>query len=111
MDPVLRIFSFWTSLVDHRGSKDEAGWISDGSVLAGKGQSTGPSIHFENGNVVCTLIAHVQESTGRVETEAAGIVSPCPFFRDIGQPTIFLDGKNADAVVKPIARVYESPVL
>src|SRR5580700_10927537 len=63
-------------------------WIADRGVVAGEVEAAGLGIHAEDGDVVVSLIATIEEPAGGVEVEAAGIVSPCPFFPDKCQDAV-----------------------
>lgn len=90
--------------------KDDDRRIADAGVVAGKGQAARLAIHAEDGDVVGALIAGVEESTGWIEIEAAGIIPARPFLTDVGQGTGLADGEDRDAVVQTIAGV-EKPAV
>src|SRR5207248_3858153 len=78
--------------------------------MAGELEAAGPAIHPEDGDVVATLVAAVEEAAGGVEGEATGIVPPRPLLPDVRQLAIRADGEDRDAVVQPVARVDEAPI-
>jgi hypothetical protein len=79
--------------------------ITDGGVMAGEVQAACGAIYTEDGDVVGSLVATIEEAAAGVEIEAAGIVSACPFFPDKGQSAVGADRKDPDAVVHPVAGV------
>ena len=78
--------------------------------MTGEFEAASLAVHPEDGNVVTTLIATIQELAGGVEVEAARIIPSCPFFSDKGQVAIGTNGKDSDAVVQPVARIDEFPI-
>src|SRR5438445_2996274 len=78
--------------------------------MAGEVEAASFAIHLEDGDVVATLIAAIEELTGGVEVEAARIIPPCPFFPNERQVAVWANGKDPDAVVQPVARIDKSPV-
>src|SRR2546430_12299355 len=86
--------------------EDDDRRIADGAVMAGEGQAARFAIHAEGGDVVAALIAGVKELAGGVEVEAARVAPPRPFLAHEGQPAVFADAEDANAVVQaggPIA--------
>ena len=71
--------------------------------MAREVEAAGLAIHSENSDVVCPLIAAIEELAGWVEIEAARIVPVRPFFPDICQCAVGPDGKDPSAVVQPVA--------
>ena len=84
--------------------------IADRGVMTGKFESTSLSIYSKYGNVVGPLIAAIEELPRRIEVEAARIISSCPFFSKGTELTVLTNGKDPDAVVKPVAGVDKFPV-
>ena len=80
--------------------------ITNRNVVAGKIEAPGFAIDTEDGDVVASLIAAIQELASRVEVEAARIISSRPFFTGIFQRAVLVDGKDPDAVVQSIAGVH-----
>src|SRR2546423_14013845 len=80
--------------------EDDDRRIADGGVMAGEGQAARFAIHAEGGDVVAALIAGVKELAGGVEVEAARVVPPRPFLAHEGQPAVFADGEDPNAVVQ-----------
>ena len=73
--------------------------------MAGEVEAAGFAIHTENGDVVTSLIATIEELARGVEVEAARIVPACPFFPDKCQRAVSIYGKDPDAVVQPVAGI------
>ena len=73
--------------------------------MAGEVEAAGLAIHTEDGDVVGSLIATIEELAGGVEVEAARIVPARPFFADKCQRAVWADGKDPDAVVQPVAGI------
>lgn len=73
--------------------------------MASELEATGRAIHTEDGDVVSTLIATIEELAGGVKVEAARVVSMCPFFPDKCQCTVWSNRKDPNAVVQSIARI------
>ena len=76
-----------------------------------KVQPAGFVIDLENGDIITALIAAIEKMAGRIEAEAAWIVTACPFIGDMLQRAVSLDRKDSDAVVKPIACIDESAIV
>src|SRR6476646_1727534 len=85
-------------------------WIADGGIMASKRQFPFPPIHVENSDVVCSLIADVEELTGRIEIEAARIISARPFLADEGQLTRLPNREYSNAVVQTVAGINKSAI-
>src|SRR5262249_13034099 len=85
--------------------EDDARWIADSGEMAGEVEVPGLAIHTEEGDVVGSLIAAIKQLAGRIEVEAARVVPARRVFPDVGKRAVGSDGKNADAVVQPIARI------
>jgi len=51
--------------------------------MPGKVQTAGFVIDLENGDMITTLVAAIKKMAGRVEAEAAWIVTACPFIGDM----------------------------
>ena len=66
--------------------------------------------HTEDGDIVASLIAAIEELAGRVEVEASWVVAACPFLPNKRQVAFWAYGKDADAVVQPIARIDKSAI-
>src|SRR5262249_21582874 len=79
--------------------------IADGGVMAGEVEAAGFAIHPEDGDVVTSLIATIEDPAGGVEVEAARIVPACPFFPDKCQGPVGAYGEDPDAVVQPVASI------
>ena len=76
-----------------------------------EGKASVSAIHPEHGHIVSTLVAAVQELTGRIKVETAGIVTPGPFFGDESEFAIPGDGEEGDTVVQTIARIDEPAIV
>src|SRR5262245_11864913 len=85
--------------------ENDARRIADGSVMTGKVETAAFAVHTEDGDVVTSLIATIEELADGVEIEASRIAPACPFFPDIGQRAFWTYGKNPDAVVEPVASI------
>src|SRR5207253_1962358 len=90
--------------------EDDDRRIADGGVMAGEGQAARFAIHAEGGDVVAALIAGVKELAGGVEVKAARVVPPRPFLTHEGQPAVFADGEDPNAVVQAVARIDEPAI-
>src|ERR1051326_722979 len=90
--------------------KDDAGRIAHRNVLPSEVESAASAIDPEGGDVVSALVAAIEELTGGIEVEAAGIVATGPFFGDEVELTVFGDGECSNAVVETVARVKETAV-
>ena len=62
-------------------------------------------IDTEDSDMVRALIAAVQELPRWVKVEASGIVSPGPFFAQIGQESVLTDREDRNTVMEPIAGI------
>ena len=60
--------------------EDDARRIADRREMAAECEAAGLAIHLENGDVIATLIAAIEELARGVEVEAARIIPSCPFF-------------------------------
>ena len=78
--------------------------------MAGEVEAAGFAIHTEDGDVVTSLIATVEELAGGVEVEASRIVPASPFFPHKRQVTAGANGEDPDAVVQSIARIDKSAI-
>ncbi len=85
-------------------------WISHRCVLFGEGQPSGFLIDLEHGDIVCSLIAAVQELTGGIEIEASRIVAASPLVTNKCERSVSPDGKDADTVVQSVTSVNETSV-
>ena len=84
--------------------------IADWGVMAGEAEAPGLAIHPEDGDVVASLIAAIEELARGVEVEAARIIPACPFFPKERKVAVGADGKDPDAVVQPVTRIDKSPI-
>ena len=84
--------------------------IADGCVMAGEVEAAGFAIHTEDGDVVTSLIATVEELAGGIEAKAARIVPARPFFPDKSQGAVGTDGKDSNAVVQPVTSIDEAAI-
>src|SRR2546423_9803708 len=90
--------------------ENDGRWIADRGVMAGEVEAAGFPVHAEDGDVVAALVAAIEERTGRVEVEAAGIVAARRLFADVSQRAVGARGKDGDAVVQPVARIDEPAI-
>src|SRR2546429_3659229 len=90
--------------------EDDDRRIADGGVMASEGQAARFAIHAEGGDIVAALIAGVKELAGGVEVEAARVVPARPLLAHEGQPAVFADGENPNAVVQAVARIDEPAI-
>jgi hypothetical protein len=65
-------------------------------------ETAGCAIHFEDSDVIGSLIATSQEPPRRVEAEAAWVIPSCPFLFQKSQVALGTNSKNPNAVVQPI---------
>src|SRR5262249_6577493 len=93
-----------------RVEEDDDRRVADGGVVAGEGEDAGLAVDPEAGDVVAPLIAAIEELAGGVEVETARVAPAGPLFPDVGQRAFGAHGKDADAVVQPVAGVNESAV-
>src|SRR6185295_8140976 len=77
---------------------------------AREGEGAAAAVHSENRDRVAALVAAIEEAARWVETEAARVIPPRPLFADELQVAVRSDGKDADAVMQPVARVDVLPV-
>lgn len=59
--------------------------VADSGIVVGEFQFARVLDYLEDGDVICPLVAAIQESPCRIETETAWIISACPFFSNVGQ--------------------------
>src|SRR5580704_6637568 len=85
--------------------EDDARRIADGRVMAGEVKAACVVIDTENGDVVAPLVAAIEKPASGIEAETARIVPACPLVRDKGQLAGGVDGKDANAVMQPVADV------
>ena len=88
----------------------DIGGRSHGNVLTGKGEGAGLLIDSESGDGVGLLVAAVKEIAGRIDGEAAWVVTMGPFLANICQFAIVADGEIGNAVMQPVGSVYESGI-
>src|SRR4051812_34906485 len=85
--------------------------VADRDVVTGEHEGTGRAHHAENRHVVAALVAAIEEPARRIKIETPGIAAARPFLADKGQLASRPDGKNADAVVQPVADIYIPTVV
>ena len=90
--------------------EDDDRRIADGSVMAGEGQAARFAVHAKDGDVVAALVAGVEEPAGGVAVEAARVVPTRPFLAHEGQPAVFADSEDPNAVVQAVARIDEPAI-
>ena len=78
--------------------------------MASKIEAASLAIHLEDGDVIASLVAAIEELPGGVKVEAAWIIPASPFVSDVLQCSVFADGKNPNAVMKPVARVNKPAI-
>jgi hypothetical protein len=78
-------------------------WIANGRVMTGEFEPAGLAVYLEDGNVVGSLIAAIEELTRGVEIEAAWVIPSCPFFPNEREIAVWANGKDPDAVVQSVA--------
>ena len=78
--------------------------------MAGEFEAAGLAIHLEDGDVVGSLIAAIEEPASGIEVEAARIIPSCPFFPCEREVAVWANGKDSDAVVQPVARIDKLPI-
>ena len=76
---------YFTISLLHQIEKDNVRGVPDRNVVVGKIQTASCPIDFEHGDTIGPLITAIEEFSSRIETEAARIISPCPFFFDKSQ--------------------------
>ena len=79
--------------------KHNSGRVADWREVPCELQFAAVEIHIKHGNVVGTLIAAVQKSTGRIEVETARVIAACWFIGDEREFPVRSDRKDRDAVV------------
>ena len=65
---------------------------------------------MEDGDVVTTLIAAIEELARGVEVETAWIIPARPCFPEKRQVAVWANGKDPDAVVQSVARIDKPPI-
>jgi hypothetical protein len=80
--------------------EDDHRRIANRGVMASEFEAAGLAIHLEDGNVVGSLIATIEELTSGVEVEAARIVPSCPFFPYEREVAVWANGKDPDAALE-----------
>ena len=78
--------------------------------MPGEAQSACVAIHAEHRDAVGPLVAGIKELAGGVETEAAWIVSTCPFLADEGQRPGITDREDSNAVMQAVAGIDEPAI-
>ncbi len=78
--------------------------------MTSESQGAGSAIHLKHGNIVATLIAAVEEPTGRIKVEAARVIPSCPLFPNERQTTVWPNRKDPNTVVQAVARIDELPI-
>src|SRR5438045_5303747 len=78
--------------------------------MAGEGQSASVPIDAVHRHVVSSLITDIKELPGRIEIEAARIISTCPFLAHERQFTALANRKYPNAVVQTVARVHKPAI-
>lgn len=92
-------------------NEDDMRGVANRGIVARKLKAAGLVVHVEDGDVIGSLIPTVKKPTGGIEAEAAWIVASCPFFANEREIALQANRKDADAVMEPVARVDEFPVI
>ena len=88
----------------------DVGRIANRGVVPGEGEGARLAVDLEDGEVVATLVAAVEESAGGVDAETARVVATRPFLAQVRQLAVGANGEDADAVVQPVACIDESAI-
>jgi len=65
--------------------------VAHGGILTGERQFARDSVYLENSDVVCSLIAAVQEFSCGIKAEAARVIAAGPFIGHPGQFALWAD--------------------
>ena len=103
---LLSLSRFLVSLQEY-----DARRITNRCVSTGEVQTSRLFIHFENADVVCSLVAAIKELPCGVKLEAAWIIASRPFIVNEAQFSAGGYSEDTDRIMQAVARVDESAVV